>query len=412
MLIRQAIAGDAAAVEQLCQLYAKTILFQARLLVRNKNEAEDVAQRVAIEMLRGIQHLRSSYAFRSWLQRLIVSACSRQNAQTQRELERAESLEFAEAVVDDSPEARPEDEMVSKDMKRYVGGYLEKLPPAQAVALTMYYYEQLSYKEIAAALGISVGAVSSTIAKAKKNLKKLLKDSGEQDALGIKFTLPFLRGNVGKTVHDEINSGVSEDSVERFMVVCKANILAFFSKAGTTTVAATGIGGTLLAALTAVAMMGGLSAIVLLIDERPVLNEPITTQEQPTVLDPESRVTYSVEGEQFYDDPTNPLTVQIDLLSDEHINRWVLTDSNGVELRVGSGNYLDLVALELANGDYTLSWYLQNDNGDEFRVFWEFTINQPPKEQPSDEPDEQSSDGQTTDGQPSDGQSSDKQQEK
>jgi RNA polymerase sigma-70 factor (ECF subfamily) len=394
MLIRQAIAGDAVAVEQLCQLYAKTILFQTRLLVRNKDEAEDVAQRVAIEMLRGIQHLRSSYAFRSWLQRLIVSACSRQNAQTQRELERAESLEFAEAVVDDSPEARPEEEMVLKDMRRYVGGYLEKLPPAQAVALTMYYYEQLSYKEIAAALGISVGAVSSTIAKAKKNLKKLLKESGEQDVLGIKFTLPFLRGNVGKTVHDEVDSSVSEDSVDRFMVVCKANILAFFSKAGTTTVAATGIGGTLLAALVAVAMMGGISAIVLTTIEKPVPYEPVVIQEQPAVVDPDSRVTYSVEGEQFYDDPTNPLTAQIELLSGEHIDRWVLTDSNGTELFVGSGDYLDLAALELANGDYTLSWYLQNESGHEFRVFWEFIIKQPPDEQPSDE---QSSDGQSPD---------------
>jgi RNA polymerase sigma-70 factor (ECF subfamily) len=377
MLIRQAIAGDAIAVEQLCQLYAKTILFQTRLLVRNKDEAEDVAQRIAIEMLRGIQHLRSSYAFRSWLQRLIVSACSRQNAQTQRELERAESLEFAEAVVDDSPEARPEEETVLKDMRRYIGGYLEKLPPAQAVALTMYYYEQLSYKEIAAALGISVGAVSSTIAKAKKNLKKLLKDSGEQDVLGIRFTLPFLRGDVGKTVYDEVNSGVSNDAVERFMVVCKANILAFFSKASATTVAATGIGGTLVAALTAVALMGGAGAIVLLLEEKPLFYEPPVTSERQIVLSPDSRVTYSVEGEQLYDDPTNPLTAQITLLSGEHIDRWVLTDAKGTELFVGTGDYLDIAALELADGDYTLSWYLQNEDGVESRAFWEFFIQQP-----------------------------------
>ncbi|MDR1183784.1 MAG: RNA polymerase sigma factor [Coriobacteriales bacterium] len=376
MLIRRAIAGDAVAVEQLCQLYAKTILFQTRLLVRNKNEAEDVAQRVAIEMLRGIQHLRSSYAFRSWLQRLIVSACSRQNAQTQRELERAESLEFAEAIVDDSPEARPEEEMVSKDMRRHVDGYLGKLPPAQAVTLTMYYYEQLSYKEIAAALGISVGAVSSTIAKAKKNLKKLLKDSGEQDALGIKFTLPFLRGDVGKAVYDEVNSGVSNDAVERFMVVCKANIFAFFSKAGTAAVAATGIGGTLVAALAAVAVMGGVGALVLLPEEEFSPFESIVTPEQTIVISPDSRVTYSVEGEQLYDDPTNPLTAQIDLLSDEHLDRWVLTDSKGTELLFGSGNYLDIAALELTNGEYTLSWYLHNDNDDKFRAFWKFTIQQ------------------------------------
>jgi RNA polymerase sigma-70 factor (ECF subfamily) len=376
-LIRRAIAGDAVAVEQLCQLYAKTILFQTQLLVRNKDDAEDVAQRVAIEMLRGIQKLKSSYAFRSWLQRLIVSACAKQNAQQLRDSERIENLEFAEAVIDDSPEGQPEDEMVSKDMRRFVGGYLAKLPPAQAITLTMYYYEQLSYKEIAAALEISLGSVASTIAKAKKNLKRLMKENNEQNVLGIQFTAPFLRGNVEKTVCDEVEFGVPPDAVERFMGTCRVKIPGIFSEPST--IASVAVGGwrTAVTVLVGFVLLGGLGAIATLIAGEVTIPEspPPQKQEEITVTEPESRVTYSVAREQFHDDPTNPLTAQIELLSDERILRWDLVDSQGKTLATGLNDFLDIAALELADGDYTLNWFLVNKDGVDSRVFWEFSIN-------------------------------------
>jgi RNA polymerase sigma-70 factor (ECF subfamily) len=398
-LIRQAIVGDPTALEQLCRMYAKTILFQTRLLVRNKDEAEDAAQKVAIAMLRDIKDLRSSYAFRSWLQRLIINTCNRQNAQSQREGERIENLELAETIVDESMDARPEDSAISEDMRRYVGGYLERLPTAQAIALTLYYYEQLSYKEVAAAMDVSIGSVSSTISKAKKNLKRMLKENGERDVLGIIFIAPFLRGNLKRTVADEIESYVSPTAVERFMVVCKAHIVNIAKGVGSTAVA-TGAWGTVVAVATAFALLGVIGVGAYLLSDTPEPIEPTIPQSQPVVIEPESRVTYQVKGQQFYDDPTNPVTVQLQLLSDETLERWNMVDSAGKEIMVGRGvsrgtqdsetqegarelvrgDFIDIAALNLPDGDYTLNWFLTNERGDEFRIFWDFTIATSPDE--------------------------------
>jgi RNA polymerase sigma-70 factor (ECF subfamily) len=409
-LIRQAIAGDASALEQLCRQYAKTILFQTRLLVRNKDDAEDVAQRVAIAMLNDIQKLRSPYAFRSWLQRLIVNACNRQNAMTQREYGRVEGLELAESVVDESLEARPEESAVSKDMERFVGGYLEKLPPAQAVSLTLYYYEELSYKEIAETMGVSLGSVSNTISKAKQNLKKMMKDNGERDVLGIAFTAPPLRDDIGRVVVSEVESGVPDGAVVRFMAVCRARIAGLAVGAGAiaaTRVPLIRIWKGLAGATASLVLLAGIGTGAYLLSEKPPEPPPAPAPVQETppapLPEPESRIVYSVSGEQAYDDPTNPLTAQLHLLSGERLEGWTLTDSAGTELLSGTqdvgsptpeanvainggtgggtvtgeeiaGDFIDIASFGLPNGTYTLNWHLVNEQGVTSRIYWDFII--------------------------------------
>jgi RNA polymerase sigma-70 factor (ECF subfamily) len=417
-LIKRAMAGEAAALEQLCQMYAKTILFQTRLLVKNKDDAEDVAQKVAIEMLRGIQKLRSPYAFRNWLQRLIVNACNKQNARTRHESERAEDLDgFADMIVDDSLEARPEEHFESVDLQRSMGGYLERLPPSQAIALTLFYYEQLSYKEVADTLGITVGAVSSTISKAKGNLKEMLKEKNHPGALGIVFLPSLFRSGPAQAVRNEIETSVSLGAVERFMTVCKTNIAAIATGAGVT-VATTGALGTIIATSLGLAILGGTGVGAYLLTEQPTPEAPVIEQVQPTVALPDSRVTYSVAGEQYYDNPVDPLTVQFELISNETIDGWVLTDTSGAELAYGGGfatgiapdaetdagvdvsaggdtgtdagadtgaaseseatnaegTFINVAALDLPEGKYTLTWYLTNWQGGKSHVYWEFFI--------------------------------------
>jgi RNA polymerase sigma-70 factor (ECF subfamily) len=399
-LIKQAIAGDSSALEQLCQLYAKTILFQARLLVRNKDDAEDVAQKVAITMLRDIRQLRSPYAFRSWLQRLIVNASNKQNARSQREAERRENLSSVEAVIDESPEAQPGKTIETQDLQQFVGGYLEKLPAAQAVALTLYYYEQLSYKEVADVMGVSVGSVSSTISKAKQNLKKMLKDRSIRDVMGIIFIAPFLRGDIGRTIAEEVESRVSEHAVERLMVVCKSHIAGFASNVAAPA-AATGVWGTIVAVAAALTLLGGLGIGALMIGDEPIPVRPPDEQKSVIILEPDSRVTYSIAADQGEDNPVNPLTVKFRILSNERLDGWRLLDAAGLERLSGredigvidaeadaaaaaasgipvgedvEGDFIDIASLNLEDGAYTLIWSLFNEADEKAQAYWHFSI--------------------------------------
>ena len=52
---------------------------------------------------------------------------------------------------------------------------MQKLTPAYRTVFNLYVFEEMTHKEIADALGISVGTSKSNLAKAKHNLKKLLR---------------------------------------------------------------------------------------------------------------------------------------------------------------------------------------------------------------------------------------------
>jgi hypothetical protein len=301
-------------------------------------------------------------------------------------------LSLAETVVDESAEARPEETVVSRDMQRFVSGYLERLPTAQAVALTLHYYEQLSYKEVAEALGVSVGTVSSTISKAKQNLKKMLKENGERDVLGAVFLAPFLRDSIKRTVIDEIEHGVTSGAVERFMSICKVNITSVATGMGGTVVAM-GTWKTVAAISAALLLLGSLGTGALLMNNTSPEEAPAGEQVIVPVPMPDTRLTYRVAGEKTEGNPINPLAVQFLLLGGETVEQWVLHDVDGTEIISGTGgairvpdlseaagkgiigdSYIDIQALNLADGDYVMSWYLADGQDHKTRAYWGFTV--------------------------------------
>jgi RNA polymerase sigma factor (sigma-70 family) len=372
-IIQQAINQDPVALEQLCELYARPILLQTRLLVRNKDEAEDVSQRVIIEMLRGIEKLRNPYAFRGWLQRIITNACYNQDMKSRTDIEYGDLLEVAELIVDERLEARPEDSAVASDMRDYLGKYLGQLPPAQAIVLTLHYNEELSYKEIAQVMDVSLGTVSNTMSKAKKNLKNLLKDKRESASLGIVFGASLIPNSLKEVVNSDVSSAVSDDAVAGLISFAKLSIVG--STAGAKLAVAT-------ASTTKIAVSIAVAVAVLSgtgITAYQIQNNHITDGEldkvAPVEIGPDSRVTYSVKGEQLVHDATNPQEAWLSLLTGEKIQNWILTDTlTDKPVLTGNGNHLDIVALGLPEGDYTITWYVVNANGTESRIFFDFYI--------------------------------------
>jgi RNA polymerase sigma-70 factor (ECF subfamily) len=372
-IIQQAIDKDPVALEQLCELYAKPILIQTRLLVRNKNEAEDVSQRVIIEMLRDIEKLRSPYAFRGWLQRIIMNACFKQDMQSRTDLEHGDLLEVAEIIVDESLDARPEDYAIAADLRDYLGRFLGQLPTAQAIVLTLRYTEDLSYKEIATTLDVSLGTVSNTMSKAKKNLKALLKDKRDAGVLGIALGPLLLHDNLKSVVNGDVDLAVGEDAVANLISFAKLSIVG--STAGAKLVVATASTTKIaLSIAVAVAVLGGTGITAYQLQNNNLTDGDLAPV-APEIIGPDSRVTYSVQGEQQVHDATNPQEAWLSLLTGESIQSWILTETiSGNQMLTGTGNHLDIAALGLPEGDYTITWYVLNDQSIESRIFFDFFI--------------------------------------
>jgi RNA polymerase sigma factor (sigma-70 family) len=377
VIIQRAINRDPVALEQLCELYARPILLQTRVLVRNKDEAEDAAQRVMIDMIRDIDKLRNPYAFRGWLQHIIERVCYKQDVHQRTEFERGDLLEQAETIPDESLEARPEDYAVANDMRNYLEGYLGQLPQAQAIVVTLFYYEELSYKEIARALDIEVGTVASTMSKAKKNLKKLLTDKKESASLGIVFGASVFQNSIKDLVVSEVNNNVSEAAVSRLIGVGKLAIAGSptAAKVAVATAVTTKIAISIASAL---AVLAGAGVVITNLPD-PEAETPVvvnTPEAAPVIVSPEGRVTYSIYAtEDGSLEPVNPISIQLTLDTGESIENWILNKTaSGAQVMTGKGNYLPVESFGLEEGDYTITWYVINEKHIESRIIFDFSI--------------------------------------
>jgi RNA polymerase sigma-70 factor (ECF subfamily) len=85
---------------------------------------------------------------------------------------RSVSLDAAARVP--SPAASPDDLAESADDVRVAQAHLRALPPRQREIVVLHYIDSLSYREIADALGVSVGTVKQSIFRARTTLRAAL----------------------------------------------------------------------------------------------------------------------------------------------------------------------------------------------------------------------------------------------
>lgn len=175
-LLARARQGDPAALGQLIEEQQTYIYSIALGLARNADDAADVMQEACIRLARGLESYRAEARFTTWLYRLVVNS----GLDLLRRRGRAVSLEEEQASGLE-PTARddfgdPEQSAVRADMAARVRAALAKLPPGQRLALTLQYFEDVRYEDIATIMGLPLNTVKSHIRRGKERLARELGD--------------------------------------------------------------------------------------------------------------------------------------------------------------------------------------------------------------------------------------------
>lgn len=139
----------------------------AVLLVDDLATAEDVVQDAFIGLHRNQERLRDPQAALGYLQTAVVNGCR----STLRRRQTARRHERTFRLVD---EDAPDSEVLLADEHRRVLAAVRSLPAGQQEVLVLRYWSSLSEAEIAAALGISRGAVKSQASRAIDKLEAIL----------------------------------------------------------------------------------------------------------------------------------------------------------------------------------------------------------------------------------------------
>lgn len=163
--------GDRSAGEELARSAMRLALRTAAALVESREEAADVAQEVAIDVLGSLDKLRDPEAFNAWVHRITV----RRTLRRLKLRRRAGAAETPLALLDDYDQP-PAPEGADRDTVLAARGALvaafAALPPKQRLALALRYVHDLSDAEIAAALGCRTGTVHALLSRGRGALRQ------------------------------------------------------------------------------------------------------------------------------------------------------------------------------------------------------------------------------------------------
>lgn len=140
-------------------------------LTRDRAEAEDIVQETYVKALRGFSSFQQGTNFRAWIYRILRNTflTTKTGLQTTISLDSGEEQQ-PEPATNETPESVLLMRFEHESLQRA----LEALPVIYREVILLCDLEEMSYSEIAEALGIPIGTVMSRLSRARKAIRGLL----------------------------------------------------------------------------------------------------------------------------------------------------------------------------------------------------------------------------------------------
>ena len=212
-LVERVAAGEAQALEELYDRYARPAYSLARRVTGDRVFAEEAVQEVFLAVWRQPGRFQAGRGgFATWLLAAVhhkaVDAVRREEAVRRRAL----ALQSVQALdVSDPPASRPEDAVEERMRGERVRRALRALPESQREAMTLAYYGGYTQREIAALIGTPIGTVKTRMHRAMHNLRNALDDladlHGRAVGVGGDAAETDRGAEPGQDVNDDIEGG-------------------------------------------------------------------------------------------------------------------------------------------------------------------------------------------------------------
>jgi RNA polymerase sigma-70 factor (ECF subfamily) len=172
-LLSRHTAGDRLALEELFRRYRQPAYRVAYRLLGNEADALDAVQEGFVKVLTNLRHFEGRSSFKTWLLRVVSNAAldlGRQRGRRAAAEPGDQTASEAGLLVWDDPTLGLE----RADVRRLLEQALATLPEAQRQTFVLHVDGELSYREVAEVLRISIGTVMSRLYYARQKLRAYL----------------------------------------------------------------------------------------------------------------------------------------------------------------------------------------------------------------------------------------------
>ena len=155
--------GDRVAFGEYVRSRSHVLLRAAQGLTGNRADAEDLVQATLVKAYQSWDRIDDPAALDTYVRRVMVN--THISGWRRRRVDEYPTDEIPDAPVAD-------DATKDADMRDIVQRAIDRLPRQMRAAVMLRYYDDMTEPEVAAALGVSVGTVKSTVARAVAKLRK------------------------------------------------------------------------------------------------------------------------------------------------------------------------------------------------------------------------------------------------
>ncbi len=181
IIINQVIEGNTNAFAVLVERYKDLVFTLALRMLKNREEAEEVAQDTFVKAFRKIENFKGESKFSTWIYRVAYNTCLDRIKKNKKYLNDVEIDAFtAHQVValDNVLET-----IENRERNQIIQHCIKGLPEEESFLLTLYYFDDLSLDEISKVVGINANAIKVKLFRSRKKLAKLLKEQLEPEII-------------------------------------------------------------------------------------------------------------------------------------------------------------------------------------------------------------------------------------
>jgi RNA polymerase sigma-70 factor (ECF subfamily) len=174
-LVRQALAGRSEAYAELVRRWAPRVLALCHARVGRADVAEDLAQEALLRGYRALATLSQPERFGAWLHGIALRACLDWLKARERS-----TIPFSALGNGRDPDGFPnphdsgEPALERDEERRRLLAAVEALPPDCRTVVLLYYYQDVTYRELAETLGVSPATINARLTRARALLRERL----------------------------------------------------------------------------------------------------------------------------------------------------------------------------------------------------------------------------------------------
>ncbi|KOY84761.1 RNA polymerase subunit sigma-24 [bacterium 336/3] len=179
-LVELAKNGDQNAFAELMKRYNRSLYHTILKMIRNVDDAEDLTIEAFAKAFKNLDKFKEDFTFSTWLFRIATNNCIdfiRKKKMNTLSISNMFTGEGGEEVgLDIADESNPQEEAIRSQKIALMQNLVSKLPTKYRKLVTMRYFEEMAYQEIAQELELPIGTVKAQLHRARELLYDMIKN--------------------------------------------------------------------------------------------------------------------------------------------------------------------------------------------------------------------------------------------